>query len=561
MIQMYQPIRFGIFYYFLLCFTTSAQAQNEKPGDPYLPNTAPQATGPAYRVSNAQIFTTQVNVNTNEQDILFDAANEPSIAVNPKDHNQMIIGWRQFDNINNNFRQAGFAYTTDGGQHWIFPGVIDPGVFRSDPVLDIDAEGKFYYNSLTVDFNTNTYTCNVFKSTGIGTWDEGVYAFGGDKQWMAIDKTEGPGKGNAYAVWNYNFTSCPDGNFTRSIDNGESFEDCGLYDQNSYWSTMTIDPNGVLFVSSANESVAKSGNAQLDAEQPVWEVYPAILGGRPASFLSLSPNPSGLLGQIWIASNHAQNDLNGQLYILGSIKPAGDTLDVMFIRSTDSGETWSNPIRVNDDNDPGAWQWFGTMSVAPTGRIDAIWLDTRDNPGTYLSSLYYANSYDGGLSWSVNQRLSEAFDPHLGWPNQQKLGDYLHMVSDSTGADLAWAGTFTGGQDVYYSRIKVEEDPTGTVDLQSDGPARLLNSTPNPFSDQCTMHYQLQTAGEVQIEIIDPLGSVVRTFSEGSQQNGRHSVLWDGKNGAGVRLPSGIYHARLRFNNRVFGFQKVVIMR
>lgn len=35
------------------------------------------------------------------------------------------------------------------------------------------------------------------------------------------------------------------------------------------------------------------------------------------------------------------------------------------------------------------------MSVAPNGRIDVIWLDTRDNPGTYLSALYYSNSTDG----------------------------------------------------------------------------------------------------------------------------------------------------------------------
>lgn len=562
---MFHQKRIGILVYslfpvFLLCAYT-AQAQNEKPGDSYTPSAAAHPTGPAYRVSNAQIFTTQVNVNAAGQDILFDAANEPSLAVNPKNHNEMVIGWRQFDDINNNFRQAGYGFTTDGGQHWTFPGVIDPGIFRSDPVLDFDADGKFYYNSLSVDFNTNTYSCKVYKSTSGDNWDTGVDAFGGDKQWMTIDKTEGPGKGNAYAVWNYNFTSCPAGNFTRSIDDGDSFEDCELYDQNSYWSTMTVDPNGVLYVSAANGTVAKSATAQMDNALVEWEVFPAFLGGTPQSYVNESPNPVGLLGQIWIASNHAQNNLNGQLYTLGSVKPGDDPLDVMFIRSTDGGQTWSDAIRVNDDTDATAWQWLGTMSVAPTGRIDAVWLDTRDNPGTYLSSLYYANSYDGGLTWSTNQRLSEPFDPHVGWPNQQKMGDYFHMISDSTGADLAWAGTFTGGEDVYYSRIKVEEDPSGTVDLQANMPVQLLNSTPNPFTDHCTINYQLQFAGEIQIEIIDPLGRTVRTFSEGLQQSGRYRVQWDGKNSSGTNLPSGIYHARLRFNNRVFGFKKVVIMR
>ena len=38
-------------------------------------------------------------------------------------------------------------------------------------------------------------------------------------------------------------------------------------------------------------------------------------------------------------------------------------------------------VGVNDDpTGNGAWQWFGTMSVAPDGRIDAIWNDTRNDP-------------------------------------------------------------------------------------------------------------------------------------------------------------------------------------
>ncbi len=93
------------------------------------------------------------------------------------------------------------------------------------------------------------------------------------------------------------------------------------------------------------------------------------------------------------------------------------------------------------------------MSVAPNGRIDVIWLDTRNNPGTNISALYYSNSNDGGTTWSPNERLSDYFDPHVGWPQQQKMGDYFHMVSDNNGANLAWAATFNGEQDVYYSYI------------------------------------------------------------------------------------------------------------
>jgi hypothetical protein len=97
------------------------------------------------------------------------------------------------------------------------------------------------------------------------------------------------------------------------------------------------------------------------------------------------------------------------------------------------------------------------MSVAPNGRIDVVWLDTRNDPGGYDSELYYSYSTDGGVTWSANEQMSEPFNPHVGWPVQQKMGDYFDMVSDDEGAHLAWAGTFNGEQDVYYSHITPDE--------------------------------------------------------------------------------------------------------
>ena len=70
-------------------------------------------------VAQAQTATfVQVNVNSLGQNIVGDAANEPSIVVDPTNPNRMAIGWRQFNTVASNFRQAGVAYTTDGGQTW-----------------------------------------------------------------------------------------------------------------------------------------------------------------------------------------------------------------------------------------------------------------------------------------------------------------------------------------------------------------------------------------------------------------------------------------------------------
>ena len=87
-------------------------------------------------ISQHDTFTShQVNVNANGQNITGDAANEPSIAVDPTNHNRMVIGWRQFNSVTSNFRQGGYGYTTNGGTTWTFPGVLENNVFRSDPVL------------------------------------------------------------------------------------------------------------------------------------------------------------------------------------------------------------------------------------------------------------------------------------------------------------------------------------------------------------------------------------------------------------------------------------------
>ncbi len=179
----------------------------EQLDDPYIP--VPREGRPssaAYRFSGANIFTVQVNINEAGENILGDAANEPSLAIDPTNPGRMVIGWRQFDTISSNFRQAGFAYTTDGGQSWTFPGVIEPGVFRSDPVLDFDAGGQIYYNSLSSD--VSNYFCHVFQSTGDGSWDEGTYAYGGDKQWMVVDRSGGIGDGHIYANWKQSFSAC-----------------------------------------------------------------------------------------------------------------------------------------------------------------------------------------------------------------------------------------------------------------------------------------------------------------------------------------------------------------
>jgi hypothetical protein len=253
------------------------------------------------------------------------------------------------------------------------------------------------------------------------------------------------------------------------------------------------------------------------------------------------PNPSGLLGQTIITMDSTGGPGDGNIYMLCSVARSAsiDPCDVTFIRSTDGGFTWSSPVRVNDDPGNNAYQWFGTMSVAPDGRIDAIWLDTRDNPGDVYSALYYSYSLDQGVTWTPNEKLSESFDPHVGWPQQAKMGDYFDMYSDETGAHLAWAATFNGEQDVYYSVIT--PDYVGLVEEIGSSPVTLLQNFPNPFKGETTIRYRLSDENFVSVKVFSVTGREVASLVNEKQTAGIHQVSFHAEG-----LESGVYFYQLQ---------------
>jgi hypothetical protein len=459
-----------------------------------------QERSPAYRYLMENITTVQVNVDGNGLNIIGDAANEPSIAVNPNNRSRMAIGWRQFNTISSNFRQAGFGFTTDNGTTWTFPGVIEPGVFRSDPVLDVDAYGNFYYNSLT---NSPTYLTDVFKSsTGGSSWDNGTFAQGGDKQWMAIDKTGGMGTGHIYAFWTAFYSVCSPGSFTRSTNSGLNFEDCITIPNDPYWGTLTVGSGGVLYLGGSIGTdflVVRSLNAQNAGQAVIWDLATVVSLDGSISYGGF-PNPGGLMGQVNIAVDTSGGSFHNNLYLLCTVDrySNNDPADIMFARSTDGGTTWSSPIRINDDAGTSAYQWFGTMSVAPNGRIDVVWLDTRNNPGN-ISALYYSYSNDGGLTWSQNVRLSDYFDSRIGWPNQNKMGDYFDMVSDNDGARLAWAATFNGEQDVYYSFITEGAVPVELISFSGNAESNLVTLSWSTATELNNYGFEIERSSDKKI--------------------------------------------------------------
>ncbi|HEY5910345.1 MAG TPA: sialidase family protein, partial [Verrucomicrobiae bacterium] len=401
----------------------------------------------------------QVNVDALGQNITGDAANEPSLCIDPIHPNRIAIGWRQFDTVTNDFRQAGWAYSTNGGFSWTFPGVLETGIFRSDPVLASDADGVFYYLGVLI---TPNYHCDMFRSTdGGATWQYAGLAEGGDKEWMAIDTTSGPGRGNIYQAWSpwYNYANDINSIFTRSTDAGTTWTQPTTIPNLPYWGTLAVGPAGEVYMGGwdgVNFWVNRSTNAQSPSVATTFDVVTHVNLGGGLIYGAANLNPVGLLGQPWVAVDHSTGATRGNVYLLCSVSGAVSQTDVMFARSTNSGVTWSSPMRINDDvPNPNAYHWFGALSVAPNGRLDACWNDTRNDPTHIFSELYYAYSQDGGLTWSKNVPLSRPFNHTLGYPVQQKMGDYLGMVSLNAGACIAYAATFNGEEDIWFARVEL----------------------------------------------------------------------------------------------------------
>jgi hypothetical protein len=423
----------------------------------------------------------QVNVDANGNNIVGDAANEPSICVDPTNRNRMAIGWRQFDTVASNFREAGWAYSADGGVHWRFPGVLQNNVFRSDPVLNSDDGGRFFYLSLVENFFDDMWRSLNFGQSWARLQTQGG-ATGGDKQWFTIDKTNSSGHGFQYQAWSTDGNNFGGRQFSRSTNGGITWMDPINIPNSPVWGTLDVDSNGNLFIGGASNFASpfwcvRSSNAKNGNVVPTFDrVTQVNLGGNLV--YSAPINPEGLVGQLFLTVDRSGTATNNSIYMLASVRPTGanNGADVMFVRSTNGGQSFSPPLRINDDAiNHNKWHWFGTVSVAPNGRIDAVWFDTRAAVNNTNSQLFYSWSTDGGVTWASNVAVSNSFNPFLGYPNQNKIGDYITIVSDNSGANVAYAATFNGEQDIYFVRVAPAPTPSPSVaraaitDFNGDG--------------------------------------------------------------------------------------------
>ncbi len=97
-------------------------------------------------------------------------------------------------------------------------------------------------------------------------------------------------------------------------------------------------------------------------------------------------------------------------------------------------------------------------------------------------------------------------------------------------------------------------NPVTGVDGTETLPTHLWmgSNSPNPFNPTTKIQYSLPASGRVSLKIYDVSGRLVRQLVHGEHQDeGLHTVTWDGRSSRGATVSSGAYFCRIEFDDRV----------
>lgn len=84
-------------------------------------------------------------------------------------------------------------------------------------------------------------------------------------------------------------------------------------------------------------------------------------------------------------------------------------------------------------------------------------------------------------------------------------------------------------------------------EAESDVPSAfsLHPASPNPFNPSTSITFSLSQKAEVTLTIYNIMGETIHTLTQGNRSAGEYSILWNGQNSQGQKLPSGVYFYRL----------------
>jgi len=367
-----------------------------------------------------------VVVNAQHENILISTnnnPNEPAIAINLKNTDQLYAG----ANINN------YYYSTDAGYTWT-KGVLTSAQYGvwGDPVLICDTAGAFYFFHLSNPQSGNwidRIVCQKVDYPG-GTWTDGTYmgldgTKAQDKEWAAVDWKNN----NIYVTWTQfdqygssNPNHFSDIMFSRSTDGGMTWSpalrinevsgDCIDSDNTTEGAVPCVGPNGEIYVAWAGP-VGLVFDRSLD-QGDTWLDNDIFVSDIPGGWDYSIPGIYRANGLPVTTCDTSGGPYHGTIYINWTDQRNGtDDTDVWLVKSTDGGNTWSQPLRVNDDP-PGKQQFFTWMTIDQTnGYLYFVFYDRR-NYDDRNTDVYMARSTDGGETFTNFLVSEEPFWPEIG---------------------------------------------------------------------------------------------------------------------------------------------------
>ena len=380
---------------------------------------------------------------------------EVHISVNPMNPTNFSAAWNDL-NYGNSSR-----YTLNG-YDWFLSNPSWGATMSGDPVTGFDSLGNCFQDNM---FGGITGT-KLAKSTNGGANWINVISFntGNDKNWIAVDQTNGPYK-------NYIYGTMTPGNVKRSTDGGLTMTQV-YTSTNSYpGMSVCVGPNVMGSNNVSGGAVYVVTNTGSAAYSVTYNFFCSTDGGTTWASKS-SQNFAGYVGT-WTSSRHAVSGVRtrpypfmtadnsfgsyrGRLYLVYAINnpnTSGAYPDIVCRYSTDQGTTWSSGVVVNDDaNTTTHHQWEpNAWCDKETGKLYVSWMDTRNCPTSDSAEIYATYSTDGGASFVTNQKISNAkmriYCPTCGGGGTPVYqGDYNYLGSNKKCAILAWtdyrAGTF-----------------------------------------------------------------------------------------------------------------------
>ncbi len=384
-------------------------------------------------------------------------------------------------------------------------------------VLYNPGDGSWYASALAA--GCGGQGLGVWKSNDGDTWSAlpcGHTGTQDDSQSVGVDRNPtSPYYGRLYLAWNDFSVNSPNGGLyaTYSTNGGASW-----FTPIQVTPPITAVVRNVQFVADRSGTAGQiylfanneNGGGLNDRTHLLYRSTSGGVSWTPRTVEANQPAPGDDVCSIayfarinplwrWMgAGQPAIGPANVLHYVYGLHGTAGDPADIVYVRSTDSGSTWSVPLRLNTDSGSAA-QWLPALSVTDDGVVTASWYDRR-NSTDGLNYEYWARvSTDNGLTWAPEQAVSDALIPQPEQPDPNLSscfgGDYNYGLALGSTAFVGWTdgriaipnaqGTPVPQQDIRADRLDlVQGTPTPTVTGTPPSPTatRTPTNTVQPTS-------------------------------------------------------------------------------